>query len=102
MPADDPKDYNSYVNPAKVDSFVKWASIVWLYVSVMAAIMRGGKMTGWDMAGFVVGISTAFGYWFKFSWHRTVAEAVPAILFLLFLVMVTVLLAGPLAYFGLV
>lgn len=102
MPAHDPNDYNSKVDSEKIDSFVKWASILWLYISFMAAIMRGGQMTGWDVAGVIVGTTTAFGYWLKFSSRRIAVEAGFAIKFLLFLAIVTVLIAWPLGYFGFV
>ncbi|TCV45241.1 hypothetical protein [Agrobacterium tumefaciens] len=102
MLSDDPKNYNPYVNPKKIDSFVKWASIVWFYVTFMAAIVRGGKMTGLDMLGVVVGTTTAFGYWLKFSWPKVVVEAVFAGKVLLALGIVTLLLAWPLGYLGFV
>lgn len=98
MLSDDPKNHNPDVNPDNIDKYVKWATIVWFYVTFMAAIVRGGQMNGFDVLGVIVGTATAFGYWFKFAWPKVIAEAIFAALVLLFLGIVTVLIAWPMGY----
>ncbi len=100
MFSEDPKNQNPHVDPDKIDKYLKWATIAWFYVTVMAAIVRGGQMSSFDVLGVIVGTATAFGYWFKFSSTTIVAEAIFAVLVLGILMLVTVLIAWPLGYLG--
>ena len=100
MFSDDPKNHNPFVNPKKVDSFVKWATIVWFFVTYAAAIVRGGQMNAFDVFGVVVGAVTTFGYWLKFSWPKVIVELSFTLKLLVFLGVFMILIAGPLVYLG--
>lgn len=78
--------------PDKIDIGLTLLAIAWIYVSVMVAIVRWEQISGWDLAGIVIGIITAFGYWLKLRPEKTVIHAFAAIVGLLIVVMLTMFL----------
>ncbi|MGO6742108.1 hypothetical protein [Rhizobium ruizarguesonis] len=72
----------------KIKLFLTALAVVWIYVSVVLSIVRQQHLSAWDVAGCIVGIATALGYWFDLEkTHEVVLHSVVVVLVMLAVIM---------------